>query len=119
MNHATCSLGVLLLWMATAVAAPAPFPRPARAERQLTVEQLERQLEQRGIRVTDVKQVGPSTWVVTFPEFRGGCLVGRPPTGSVRVEAPNHTRAVHAFLHWYREQEEQRLRLLRAVGAIR
>jgi hypothetical protein len=108
----------LLLSLAPSVAAPAPFPKPARPKEPPTLAQLERQLRERGIRIIDVNRVGPNTWVVTFPDSRAGCLVGRPPTRSLRFEAPDLVNAMNAFLQWWRERDERRLRQLRAVGAI-
>jgi hypothetical protein len=113
-----CACGALLLCTATTVAAPAPFPKPVRSRQHFSLEFLQRQLCDRGIRLTDINQVGPSTWVVTFPDSRGGCLVGRPPTRSLRIEAPDRAKAITVFLSWWREQDERRLRELRARGAI-
>jgi hypothetical protein len=118
MNRLACSLGALLLCLAATVAAPVPFPKPSSAQEHLTLAQLERQLRERGVEVADVKPAGPKTWVVTFPEFRMGCGVGGPFKGNLQVNAPDRIGAIRAFLQWYRDQEEQRLRKLRALGVI-
>jgi hypothetical protein len=118
MNHLICSVAFLLLWIATTVAAPAPFPRPPRAKQQLTLDQLERQLRERGIQLTDVKRDGPRAWIIIFPNRREGCLVGAPRTRSLRFEADDLPGAIRAFLRWYRVEDERRLKLLRAARAI-
>jgi hypothetical protein len=112
MKRLVGSLSVLLLWSGTTGAAPAPFPKL------LTLSQLERQLRERGVQLSDVKQTGPKTWAVTCPDCRAGCLVGGPFKRTVRVEAPDRLGAIKAFLQWSREQEQRRLRDLRAAGAI-
>jgi hypothetical protein len=118
MNHLACSLGALLLCLSISAAAPVPFPKPGRAQQSLALAQLERQLRERGVAMADVKPAGPRSWVVTFPEFRMGCGVGGPFKGKLQVAAPDRIGAIRAFLQWYRDQEEQRLRKLRALGAV-
>jgi hypothetical protein len=116
MNHLAYSLGTILLCLTAVVAAPAPFPKPVSEK-----EQLERQLREFRVQVADVKQVGPRSWIVACPAWDVGCLVGvkEVPRRIFRVDAPDRSSAIKAFLTWRREQEEQRLRKLRVLGVIR
>jgi hypothetical protein len=119
MSRLFCSSCLLLLPFAITVAAPVPLPKPDRQTEQSRFDRLKQELRERGVSVTEVKQVGPKDWIVQFMTSRAPCLVGiRGKLFSSRVEAQDRGGALNVLLQRYREEDEQAVRRLRALGAI-
>lgn len=110
-----------LLFISMTFSAPAPFSKPGRSMEQYTVDELTKELRERGMDVAEVKRIGPKDWVVKFTATRaqGGCLTGvLGKQFSSRVEAKDGAGALRVLLKSCREEDEQRERRLRALGLI-